>query len=327
LATPELVNTLLPLLQNPDSDIRLATVIALNQVMQSNSTLDKQIIAALQPLLQDLDSRIRTAAASTLTTATPTALSPVVVINARNIPVGQRFTIRVQRLDADEPIKIWLIHPDKSTEEIEEPKKAGSGGTAMIVVETGDRPLGNYSVIIDRGATKAQIVIPFNIFVPTTEVPIVLTPLPSTNTPPPETPIPPERPTEVPTTEAAPTSVSLAGSYDGQWVGTISGKTTGDQEFIGNFRFEVRHNAIYTFAIDGPSCPFQTYPNFPNGTPLDTDTFELAGSPTNPSQGTDISINYSISGRFSSTSKASGQVNATKDGGSCIVANWSATKQ
>ena len=119
----------------------------------------------------------------------------------------------------------------------------------------------------------------------------------------------------------------LAGPYDGQWAGTIRGKTAGDQDFTGNFRFEVRHNAIYSVALDGPSCVIETYPRFPDGKPLDDTSFALAGSPTHPTKGTDSSINYSISGAFSSTSKASGQVNATQNGGSCIIANWNATKQ
>jgi hypothetical protein len=135
-------------------------------------------------------------------------------------------------------------------------------------------------------------------------------------------------PTEIPTpTGVPPTPVPLAGPYDGQWAGTIRGKTAGDQDFTGSFRFEVRHNAIYSVALDGPSCVIETYPRFPDGKPLDDHSFALAGSPTHPTKGTDSSINYSISGSFSSTSKAYGQVNATQNGGSCIVANWSATKQ
>ena len=135
-------------------------------------------------------------------------------------------------------------------------------------------------------------------------------------------------PTAVPEpTAVPPTPMPLAGPYDGQWAGTIRGKTAGDQDFTGSFRFEVRHNAIYSVALDGPSCVIETYPRFPDGKPLDDDSFALAGSPTHPTKGTDSSINYSISGVFSSTSKASGQVNATQNGGSCIVANWNATKQ
>jgi eukaryotic-like serine/threonine-protein kinase len=135
-------------------------------------------------------------------------------------------------------------------------------------------------------------------------------------------------PTAVPEpTAVPPTPMPLAGPYDGQWAGTIRGKTAGDQDFTGSFRFEVRHNAIYSVALDGPSCVIETYPRFPDGKPLDDSSFALAGSPTHPTKGTDSSINYSISGVFSSTSKASGQVNATQNGGSCIVANWNATKQ
>lgn len=120
-----------------------------------------------------------------------------------------------------------------------------------------------------------------------------------------------------------PPPTPLPSPYDGQWSGTISGKTAGDQDFNGRFRMEVRANAIYRISIDGPSCLFETYPNARIN---DNNAFATSGSPTNPAAGTDNSIQYTITGTFSSSSKAGGQVNANQNGGSCIIANWNATK-
>ncbi len=123
---------------------------------------------------------------------------------------------------------------------------------------------------------------------------------------------------------SAPTPVPtpLVGPYDGQWSGTITGKTAGDQDFTGRFRMEIRANAIYRISIDGPSCAFETYPNVK----INDTNFATSGSPTNPAIGTDPSIQYTITGNFSSPSRAGGQVNATQNGGTCIIANWSAGK-
>jgi serine/threonine protein kinase len=135
-------------------------------------------------------------------------------------------------------------------------------------------------------------------------------------------------PTETPEPTAVPaTPTPQAGPYDGQWSGKLSGKTAGDVDFNGTFRMEVRGNAVYRISIDGPSCLFETYPNFPNGKAIGGDSFALSGSPFNPKLGTDGSITYNINGSFSSTSKASGQLNANQNGGACAVATWSAAKQ
>jgi hypothetical protein len=88
----------------------------------------------------------------------------------------------------------------------------------------------------------------------------------------------------------------------------------------------VRGGAVYRISIDGPSCLFETYPNFPNGSPINGDAFAVSGSPFNPIKGADNSINFSIRGRFTSSSQASGQLNATQNGGSCAVGAWSAAK-
>jgi hypothetical protein len=136
--------------------------------------------------------------------------------------------------------------------------------------------------------------------------------------PPTETPLP---------TEVPPTPTPAPGPYDGQWVGPISGKTVGNAEFHGNFRMGVRGNAIYRISIDGPSCLFETYPNFPNGKSIAGTSFALSGSPFNPKLGTDASISFSVSGSFSSDTRASGVLSASQNGGSCADATWSASKQ
>ena len=90
---------------------------------------------------------------------------------------------------------------------------------------------------------------------------------------------------------------------------------------------KVRAGAIYSIALDGPSCVIETYPNFPNGRPIDGNTFSISGSPVHPTIGVANSISYNISGVFGSSSQASGQLNASQNGGSCAVASWSATKR
>jgi hypothetical protein len=85
---------------------------------------------------------------------------------------------------------------------------------------------------------------------------------------------------------------------------------------------EIRANAIYRISIDGPSCAFETYPNVK----INDTSFSTSGSPTNPAIGTDPSIQYTITGNFTSPSRAGGQVNASQNGGTCIIANWSAGK-
>ena len=123
-----------------------------------------------------------------------------------------------------------------------------------------------------------------------------------------------------------PTPTPLVGPYDGQWQGRISGTTAGEAAFNGTFRMEVRANAIYRISIDGPSCLFETYPNFPNGLPISGSSFALSGSPFNPVSGGDGSITFSVSGNFASPSQASGLLNASQNGGSCAVATWNASK-
>ena len=135
--------------------------------------------------------------------------------------------------------------------------------------------------------------------------------------PPTETPLP---------TEVPPTPTPAPGPYDGQWSGPISGKTVGNAEFHGNFRMEVRSNAIYRISIDGPSCLFETYPNFPNGKAIGGASFALSGSPFNPKLGTDASISFSVNGSFSSDTRASGVLSASQNGGSCADATWSASR-
>ena len=61
----------------------------------------------------------------------------------------------------------------------------------------------------------------------------------------------------VPTDMPAP----ISSPYDGIWQGTNSGTTTTGEYPPGRFEIEVRNGAIYRISVDGPSCPFETYPN------------------------------------------------------------------
>ncbi len=125
--------------------------------------------------------------------------------------------------------------------------------------------------------------------------------------------------------EPVATAAPTPGPYDGIWSGTLSGSTT-TGSFTGRFRLEVRANAVYRISIDGPSCLFETYPNFPSGQPIGGGSFGVGGRPYNPQAGTDDSIEYNVSGSFSSASQASGNLNATQNGSTCAVATWSASK-
>ena len=60
----------------------------------------------------------------------------------------------------------------------------------------------------------------------------------------------------VPTDVPAP----ISSPYDGIWRGTNSGTTTTGEYPPGRFEIEVRNGAIYRISVDGPSCPFETYP-------------------------------------------------------------------
>ncbi|GAB4200356.1 MAG: hypothetical protein OHK0022_21420 [Roseiflexaceae bacterium] len=124
---------------------------------------------------------------------------------------------------------------------------------------------------------------------------------------------------------APPTNTPVTGPYDGIWNGTLSGTTT-TGSFTGRFRMEVRANAVYRISIDGPSCLFETYPNFPNGQGIGGGSFATGGRPYNPQAGTDDTIEYNVSGAFSSTSQASGSLYAKQNGSDCAVANWSASR-
>jgi hypothetical protein len=136
--------------------------------------------------------------------------------------------------------------------------------------------------------------------------------------PPPTEPPPPLPPTATPQPQA--------GTYDGEWAGTLSGQTT-TGDFRGSFRMTVRGNAVYYIGLDGPSCFFGTYPNYPQGAPINGDSFGTRGSPFNPETGLRDSISYVITGQFSSPSSASGRLEASENGGPCANATWSVTKR
>jgi len=123
---------------------------------------------------------------------------------------------------------------------------------------------------------------------------------------------------------AAPTP--LRSPFDGIWRGTNSGTTTTGQYPPGRFEIEVRDGLIYRISVDGPSCPFETYPNGAKGVPINGDSFNVVGSVFNPITGENASIQINVRGSFSSPSNASGQLNAQKDGVPCASATWKASK-
>ncbi len=125
-------------------------------------------------------------------------------------------------------------------------------------------------------------------------------------------------PTAVPTLVSSP--------YDGIWHGTNSGTTTTGTYPPGRFEIDVRDGMIYRISVDGPSCPFETYPNGAKGVPINGNSFSVAGSVFNPVTGEDASIQINVKGSFSSPSSASGQLSAQKDGVACASASWKASK-
>jgi len=122
-------------------------------------------------------------------------------------------------------------------------------------------------------------------------------------------------PTDVPAPASSP--------YDGIWRGTNSGTTTTGQYPPGRFEIEVRNGMIYRISVDGPSCPFETYPK---GVSIDGNSFNVVGPVYNPITGENASIQVNVKGSFSTQSNASGQLSAQMDGASCANATWKASK-
>ncbi len=114
--------------------------------------------------------------------------------------------------------------------------------------------------------------------------------------------------------------------YDGIWRGSNSGTTTTGQYPPGRFEIEVRNGAIYRISVDGPSCPFETYPNGAKGAPINGNSFAVSGSVYNPITGENSSLQINVSGVFTSQSSANGHLSAQQNGASCADAGWSAKK-
>lgn len=125
-------------------------------------------------------------------------------------------------------------------------------------------------------------------------------------------------PTAVPTPEASP--------YDGIWRGTNSGTTTTGEYPPGRFEIEVRDGKIYRISVDGPSCPFETYPNSARGVPINGNSFTVSGSVYNPITGENASLQINVKGSFASQSSAGGQLSAQVDGVACASGTWKAGK-
>jgi len=123
-----------------------------------------------------------------------------------------------------------------------------------------------------------------------------------------------------------PTPEPLISPYDGIWRGSNMGTTTTGEYPAGRFEIEVRNGLIYRISVDGPSCPFETYPNGARGAPINGNSFAIAGSVFHPITGENSSIQVQIQGTFSSTTSASGSLNAQQNGVSCAVAHWNASR-
>jgi hypothetical protein len=135
----------------------------------------------------------------------------------------------------------------------------------------------------------------------------------------------PAAPTATPVPPTA-TPVPEASPYDGVWRGTNAGTTTTGEYPPGRFEIEVRNGAIYRVSVDGPSCFFESYPNFPEGIKINGNSFAVGGSVFNPITGAVANHTYNVSGTFVSTSLANGSLNATLDGVQCASATWNARK-
>jgi len=125
-----------------------------------------------------------------------------------------------------------------------------------------------------------------------------------------------------------PTPTPVTSPYDGNWSGTVTGKTEGgSRDYTGSFRMEVRNGAVYRISTDGASCIFDHYPNFPKGTPINGNSFFAGGQVFHPQDSSTAGIGINIGGTFTSANRVSGTINATQGGGSCISGSWSAAKQ
>jgi hypothetical protein len=114
----------------------------------------------------------------------------------------------------------------------------------------------------------------------------------------------------------------ICGLGEGEWgiaVYAVNNKPTTPAE-------QVRNGAIYRISVDGPSCPFETYPNFPNGIRISGNTFAISGGVFHPVTGGNPNHVVSVSGTFVSGSLANGVLAAQLDGTSCANATWSARK-
>jgi hypothetical protein len=125
-------------------------------------------------------------------------------------------------------------------------------------------------------------------------------------------------PTAVPTPAGSP--------YDGIWRGTNAGTTTTGEYPPGRFELEVRNGTIYRISVDGPSCPFETYPNGARGIPINGNSFTVSGTVYNPITGEKASHQITVNGTFTSQSSANGQLNAQLDGVPCASGTWKASK-
>ena len=182
---------------------------------------------------------------------------------------------------------------------------AGNWGVAVYAyngIATGGGEQGAHQVIVRASGTPGEIF--YVNFKATIAAP---TPVPNTATP-------------------VPTDAPVASPYDGIWRGTNAGTTTTGDYAGGRFELEVRNGAIYRISIDGPSCFFDTYPNYPDGVAFDGKRFGVNGAVYNPKTGADNNINYAFRGAFASQSSANGTLSVSQNGATCANGTWNASK-
>jgi tetratricopeptide (TPR) repeat protein len=320
LVTADLIASLLPLLQDANRDIRLASVIALSQAMQSNPTLDEQIIAALQPMRQDLDSRVRIAAASALATATAggavvsigtggklfKATASMGSIDPALGEGGSCIEGRVTKID-DGLFGSVGVQVDSRGNTRQAKVNLSTGTYRMCGLAAGEWGISIYAAdgidipgdeqIAHQGRVKLSGQPGEIAYVNFKALPGLIVPT------------------------AVPTPVSS--SYDGIWRGTNFGTTTTGEYPPSRFEIEVREGLIYRISVDGPSCPFETYPK---GVSIDGNSFNVAGPVFNPITGENASLQINVRGSFSSAFSASGQLSAQLNGVPCASATWNASK-
>jgi hypothetical protein len=118
----------------------------------------------------------------------------------------------------------------------------------------------------------------------------------------------------------------LSSFYDNIWQDTNVGTTITGRYPPGRFEIEIRKGVIYRISVDGPSCPFEMYPNIAKGTPINGNAFSVADAVFSPITGENASIQINVKGSFTSPSSASSQLSAQINGVPCASSTCEAAK-